>query len=181
MLFDQGRRSEALRIALQLRVLFHDTKMSTSLLRQMGKLDVKILSSSGGSPPMAKYTIQYGALIISERGPDSMPRLRAPLGDGPPTYRFVLLSDWLDELVFVRMALRLTRHDLFKWAANRDGGGHVDIERLPDEYEAFKATAGWAGVVVAGRPFAFDDAHLVALRQMGYEVLQSPDLRALTG
>lgn len=78
---------------------------------------------------------------------------------------------------------RLKRRDIVLGAANKDGGAHVD-RKLDPEYEAL-AKEGSAGALVYQRegkltmcPFA--NAHLVAIRQMGWELLHSPDLISLS-
>ena len=67
-------------------------------------------------------------------------------------------------------------------AANKDGGAHVD-SKLSAEYEAL-AKDGAVGSFVyqtqgqrVGAPI--QDAHLVSLRQLGYELLHSPELLKL--
>ncbi len=85
-----------------------------------------------------------------------------------------------DRNIFIR------RKDLILGAANKDGGAHVDADLDPD-YE-FLASVGALhmyadevhlanGKTVRLPPLK--DAHLVYLRQMGYEVLKSLDLRML--
>jgi hypothetical protein len=58
-------------------------------------------------------------------------------------------------------------------AANKDGGAHVDTE-LPPEYATLDE-----GVWVSSRDGRIGDHHLLYLRQMGYEVLNSPKLVAI--
>jgi hypothetical protein len=103
------------------------------------------------------------------------------LGDAPAT-RVVPIDEWLAQEVFIRGDLRLTRKAVILTAANRDGGAHVD-PRLTPEYEAL-AAAGAAGWFIIEnneerivRPTT--DVHLVCIRQFGYEVSNSPELREL--
>ena len=46
--FDNGAEDEALRIATALRVIFHNTQKSTSLVTHLGFRDAKMLSSARG-------------------------------------------------------------------------------------------------------------------------------------
>ena len=67
-------------------------------------------------------------------------------------------------------------------AANKDGGAHVDSV-LPGDYELLSSD-GAAGTYVgkaAGKKLQgqIRDAHLISLRQFGYELLNSPGLRGL--
>jgi hypothetical protein len=74
---------------------------------------------------------------------------------------------------------RVTRKDVALAARDKDGGAHVDAnltltyERLieSDELGSFVDESG-VRVPITGH-------HYVALRQMGYEVLNSPELTAL--
>jgi hypothetical protein len=67
-------------------------------------------------------------------------------------------------------------------AANKDGGAHVD-PRLTPEYEALSRELvlrlGFVSPITGDRlSFKTDVAHLVALRQMAWEILNSPDVAA---
>ena len=80
----------------------------------------------------------------------------------------------------------LRRRDIILAAANKDGGAHVD-EKLEPNYERLAASGALGmyanritvgdGTVVNLPPIR--DAHLIYLRQMGYEVLHSYDFRLL--
>ena len=65
------------------------------------------------------------------------------------------------------------------WAANKDGGAHVD-QTIPKEYEQIKA-AGALGYfeMPDGSRADIEDAHYTFLRSMAFEVLNSPALSAL--
>jgi len=76
----------------------------------------------------------------------------------------------------------LTRRSIVLAAANKDGGAHVD-SGLTAEYEALAQD----GAIGSFRQDAHEtqsdvpivEAHLVALRQIGYELLHSPELSKL--
>ncbi|WP_455243739.1 hypothetical protein [Petrachloros mirabilis] len=77
---------------------------------------------------------------------------------------------------------RITRKDIVLAAANKDGGAHVDA-KLTKEYQAL-ARDGAVGSFVyqtqGQRTEApIQGAHLVSLRQLGYELLHSPELTSL--
>ena len=71
-------------------------------------------------------------------------------------------------------------------AANKDGGAHVD-EKLEQNYERLAASGAlgmYMSQITVGDGTTIDlppleNAHLVYLRQMGYEVLRSFDMRLL--
>lgn len=72
--------------------------------------------------------------------------------------------------------VRVARRDIALAAANKDGGAHVDAE-LPPEYQ--RLIEGLWVMMGTGKHVA--GQHLLYLRQMGFEILNSPDLSALAG
>jgi hypothetical protein len=53
--FDSGQEDEALRLATSMRVIFHDTQHSTSLLSLLQLKDTQMLSSSRGHGDWQDY------------------------------------------------------------------------------------------------------------------------------
>jgi hypothetical protein len=91
---------------------------------------------------------------------------------------------WENEIVFVLdSGAELNRKDLVLAAANKDGGGHVD-KAYDKKYEELMQGQGVFMTVNPSNAPSFQikskQAHLAALRQIGYEVLTSPDVQALT-
>ena len=114
---------------------------------------------------------------------DGISATYAPIFDGPIQH-FVLVSKWWNQVVYVlNPTTRLTRRNIVLAAANKDGGAHVD-PKLDLEYAALAKESATGALVyqrdgkVTTYPFA--NAHLVAIRQMGYELLHSPDLVSLS-
>jgi hypothetical protein len=72
-----------------------------------------------------------------------------------------------------------SRKRVVLWAANKDGGAHVDDQQEP-EYQQRKA-AGAIGAIEGpgGVLVPIEDAHLTFLRTMAFEVLSSQDLVTL--
>ena len=106
-----------------------------------------------------------------------------------PHKEFVLPDHWWEQVIYVGGSLirggvlgpqlKIRRKDVVLCAADRDGGAHVD-PRLSAEYQAlveglWRATKGPPRTEIS-----LPDDQFVLLRQMGYEVLNSPDLAALT-
>lgn len=171
-LYDSGHKEESIRIAVTLRVLFHDTKSSTSLLTHLGIKDTITLLSTFSveeEPPP-------GQLIIS------IPMFLTPDGVKPPfgdTERkdFVPVSQWWTEII-MRQNSNIARRDVILGAANQDGGAHVDVnpsqktEELIEGIGTFEQRSG--GKVI--RRENLDNHHFHLIRQFGYEVLNSPDI-----
>jgi hypothetical protein len=82
---------------------------------------------------------------------------------------------WWTQMVMAYDGECLTRKEIVLVAANKDGGAHVDDE-LPAKYK--RLVKGYYQTE-DGRFFANHNA--LCLRQMGYEMLNSPKLLALTG
>nr|MBA4117264.1 hypothetical protein [Rubrobacter sp.] len=126
-------------------------------------------------------------------------RYEPVLDDDAAPHIAVSVDGWWEMLVYASSAeagarmpipppepTRLLRRDIVLAAANKDGGTHVDAKLTP-EYERLispDALAMYGGDIhlVDGRtvrPIPNTDTHLVYLRQMGYEMLESPALRSL--
>lgn len=199
--FDQGHREEAIRIAVALRVLLHDTSSSsTSLLTHLGAREsVELLSTCPvreSSPPgfgQVKLTMFVSGLTRTRVSANKGAELYAPLGDALDR-QLVSVKAWWDEVVWIAGGVKLRRRNIILDAANKDGGAHVDAT-LTSKYMLIRkpGAAGFANRVeggvklqlpvdpsasMAGEPLS--DAHLVALRQMGYEILNSPEMTELT-
>lgn len=180
--YDTGHRDEAIRIATSIRVLVHDTRSSTSLITHLGAADLQLLSTVPPDEPdesgLQRVTLNgLASMKFDATGVHLVP----PLGRrGDPFLMSV--DEWWNQRVWLLGARWITRRDIVLAAANKDGGAHVDAE-LTVEYEEL-ARPGAAGTFSVGGPDAdmqpFVQAHLVALRQLGYEILNSVDLIALT-
>ncbi len=185
-LYDGGSCSEAIRIATSLRVLFHETPKSKSLLTRMGAKGFNILSTVPEVSPSAVFYCGMGLLKLSTTGEASVEPAMPP----PGPLRFLRRHFWWKQVIYVRQTklkphpeyLKITREDVVLGAANKDGGAHVDPDFRP-EYRAL-ADGIWkrrlyvAGIATTTR---LADTQLPFLRQLGYEILNSPELLALAG
>ncbi|RJG02777.1 hypothetical protein [Noviherbaspirillum sedimenti] len=177
--YDAGYRDEAIRIATIIRVLIHNTKASTSLLQHLNATTINLFSTTSEPSPQTLFFVGLGMMRMSSDGKnDYFPQL----GDGPPISTFVPVPKWWEQVVMVFGGHRISRRDIVLAAANKDGGAHVDLKLTP-QYEAL-AQDGSVGAFIyetQGKmnEAPIEDAHLVSLRQLGYEVLHSPELQAL--
>jgi hypothetical protein len=174
--YDQGSVEEALRIAVSLRVLFHDTRSSTSLLTHLGKKSsIQLISTIG----LGKTDQELGnSFVLSIPVMLTMDGVRPPLGAGPAP-RTVVCDRWWNEII-MSQSQQFSRRDVVLSSANQDGGAHVDIApdnktiELKDGIGIFTKAVG--GVMVTEE---LTDHHFPLLRQFGYEVLNSPELTGL--
>jgi hypothetical protein len=119
--FDGGNDGEAKRLATSLRVLFHDTSASKSLLGQLGRLGGSFLSTS--FPLNEKNLLPHGGLVVMGVGGGSY----LAMLDDVPFKNWLRFPDWWNEPVFVDdKRERLSRRQLVLAVANQDGGAHVD-------------------------------------------------------
>ncbi len=173
--YDSGHQEEALRIAVSLRVLFHDTQNSVSLLSHLGiKSNVRILSTfAPGFKPDPKRSIRvcYTPMWLNCSTGERTPPL-----EKADCHEFVSVDDWWLEMVS-SWDVELTRKDIVLCAANQDGGAHVDAK--PDN-KTKELVMGVGILRIESNGYVttrlLDNHHFPVLRQFAYEVLSSPDI-----
>lgn len=183
-IFDSGDRDEAIRIATHVRTLFHNTKNTKSLISYFHRPHLHLLSTieaPSGIPyilltgNLSKLSVEFkdGCIV----GIESTPYLQS---EADANHRLVPLHQWWNEQVYVIDGQSISRSDIVLWAANKDGGAHVDIE-LPQLYMKIIDGIITISHVKDGEicSSAAKDAHLADLRQIGHEVLNSPCVQAL--
>ena len=175
--YDTGCKAEAIRIATIIRVLFHDSRWSTSLLSHLGATGIQVLSTVPDRPDGAiEYFFGMGSGELRDDGSvELIPNL-----DTVPPGRMMAVKDWWQQIVFaLRTGESLTRSDIVLPAANQDGGAHVDKEVAPAYSALATDGAGGTRYRVVGDRLELDNSsnlHWVALRQMAYELLESREL-----
>ena len=172
--FDAGHTEEALRIAVTLRVKFHGTKNSTSLLAHLG-LKSSALVLSTFEPGFRENKEDRTFSVTLPLFINSLGERAVPLGNAR-RHEFIRASEWWDETI-AYTNYKVSRKDVVLAAANQDGGAHVDA--APDK-KAETLIRGFLTIrrVVAGKLIEqrINNDHFPILRQLGYEVLNSPDL-----
>ena len=172
--FDQGLTNEAVGIATAIRVILHDAHPAASLLTQLDAWHIHLLSTCHEASPFA---VVFSSLGIQENGPHPGP-LRPNLGDDET---FLLpAAEWWNQVVFILdTGTRVRRRDLALVAASKDGGARVYPD-VPPEYERLAedgALVSCGGELDGAKAvLPAKTAHFVALRTMGWELLNSPDL-----
>lgn len=175
--YDQGMEEEALRIAVSIRIIFHDTKHSVSLLNHLDMEGGNILSSTRGLGDWQDYLSQKIDLAST-----TPVRMIPVLGNN---FRQITIKDWWDgETAFSCLGTKFTRKKIILSVANKDGGAHVDKE-LERYYEIL--CSGEYAFGVTGKNLKYDgkepfeqgvkhypkNAHLALIRQFSHEVLLS--------
>jgi hypothetical protein len=173
--YDHGHSDEAIRIAQQVRVIVHQTSKSTSLLTQLGATHVRLLTTV---TPVSSGTVFFDGMsfVTVTRNPDGdSSKVDAALTAGP-FHKLFPVDDWWNQLLYVRNEVRITRRDLILTAANKDGGAHIDPKLTP-AYE--ELTRGIWSVVTETATTTVPDSNFHFLRQVGYEIVHSPDLQTM--
>ncbi len=190
-LYDAGHIDEGIRIAVTLRVLFHQTPKSTALV--IGHLKwnhIKLVSTnipnSTNSPLFAGLCTLRFELREGPRAKEETRLYFEALLNEATNRRQISFPDWWNtEVVFWlhRRDFNLTRRMLTLAAANQDGGAHVG-STLPKQYGHVNTGAGVSFKVSPDNPSEFapftvspTNGHYASLRQIAYEVLDSPAFR----
>jgi hypothetical protein len=181
--FERGEHDEAVRIALSMRVMFHNSKSSTSLLSHLGlRKEIKLLDTFGPNEPSipgAKLVLSMPMML--NMGGSDHGRIAAPLGISPERHRWLRFQNWWEQVVSVQVELSLTRREVVLCAADQDGGAHVDAKPGATTI-ALKKGFFKAGQSLRGKPHVWRDVpdyHFPLLRQFAYEVLNSPELTSI--
>jgi len=177
--YDQGHQREGVRIATQLRTLFHQGRGSaTSLLTHLKANNISLLSTCDKRKVGQDYFPAMTKILLKppDKRMEWIPKLKTDYE------RKVTFNEWwFREIVYYSKTLNveINRCDLVRGAADKDGGAHVD-NLLEPRYEQILAGFGFVMTVNPdGEPsvnVVCKNGHLAALRQMGYEVLNSPEL-----
>ena len=172
-LYDSGCRQEAIRMATTIRILFHDTNASTSLLKHLGiKGTIRIPTTAISVEPESVCEIDFGELmggmIFSQELEYTLIQKEAPTIAAP---------DWWVQPVFVRNGSLISRRQIVLAAAHKDGGAHVD--ELDDDLRAVKEgfwirTQTRPDGAIVSEPV--ENNHFRIIRRFSDEILSSKEL-----
>lgn len=173
--FDKGNEKEAKRIAANLRILFHETKISHSLLKQLNLKNNFLLISSGVQYSPSNLLSSWTLLTMKISGEGSK---YCPVGlDFDDATQLMKYDDWWNEIIFDDKKYVYTRKDIVLFVANEDGGSHVDPS-LSGKHAALAKynSLGWTdhnGKNPMNNPI------YAAIRQIAYEVLASVKINSI--
>lgn len=182
--YDAGHEAEAERIAVSLRVLFHTTSSSKSLMNLLCQESIVLrsitddLGEGTTTRSQIKWDVRYDPHRIHA----------LPLLGSANSHRDLLFKDWWEgEKVTLALGHPGNRRALVLSLANRDGA-HIDPQ-LTDEDEFLRSLhdlTTWVERAVEGCPptrtrkYKVTNALHANVRQIAHEVLESPALRKLT-
>jgi len=188
--FDAGDWGEAVDIATRLRVIFHPGSPSKhpSILQSLDAEKVPILNTTEPIEDSDNIIEVIGGLYRQSFAKDEHGthyELRPLFGDSryraeAPAFR------WWDQTVNIVAAEAgkhvYTRKDVVVGVANYEGGTHL-ASRIPDSYDVLSRPGGVITIQIGQEGDAQDvpivGVHLAMLRQIAYEVLNSPALHRL--
>lgn len=181
--YDRRSFEAALGIAVALRIIFHDKGRQVSLISHLGTPNIRLLSTA--PDPIGLTKAPTGLLTKLEIKPDALRQEFMPfLGDAAPRRWVPVKAWWEEDYVYkdVDDTITINRRDLALSVAEQDGGAHIDA-RLGALYQRIVDGAGWGMNVEPPNGSSIvvvpTNAHFAPLRQMGWELLHSPDLQRL--
>ena len=171
--YDSGKEIAAKSFATGIRIMVHDTAVSHSLLRQLGRKGDPFLDTA--LPIDSKSFFSYSGLLAASMGPGGCgfkPHLENhPEGGG----KLIPFEDWWNATVFRdQQGNTFSRKQLVLALANQDGGAHVDPQ-LDEVYHKLtrQNSLGWS-IKHGDEPWkAVTNPHYAAVRQIAHELLKS--------
>jgi len=177
-LFDQGMKQEAKRIAALLRILFHDTRMSKSLLGQLGLESIRYVNTAEPYDP-ANLVSHVGLVSFKFDCPSGRRAWIVPKGDPKklPAKAMLSFPKWWNMIVIVakgnKKNIAFSRRELVLYVANTDGGSHVD-DALDEKYMALSRWNAIGIVTIQDEiEKPIDNPVLACIRQIAHEVLRT--------
>ena len=170
--YDNGCINEAKRLAVEIRVLLHNTSRSTSLLTHLKKNDILFYDTSSDYDPNNLLSqMMLIKMRIGPQGPEYIPVLdnESPIHD---LKKKVPFEDWWKKVVFVNTkGDTFDRKDLILNLSNKDGGAHIDAN-LDDAYANLTRfnSLGWM-FERGGIHEDLGNPVLASVRQISYEVI----------
>lgn len=170
-LYDWGSEEEAIRIAVSIRTLMRNSSRSSqkSLLTHLGHPEVKLLTTvepCSFPPPTTTGHQRFWDGVVTSRWHRG----------------FKPASEWFKQPILVSNDNWITRENIVDGAADTDGGAHID-SKLKGNYPVVnEAMTQFAEIQPDGTWGMLEDDvsfHFAALRNMAFELLNSPDLLAL--
>lgn len=173
-LYDDGIDEEAIRIGTSLRVLLNDRGRSVSLLTHLhAKESIKLLTTVMPHTPTPGGS--YDALTVLA---PTKYRMTSPALGGGDFKDFIPAKNWWEQVVFARGGSVMARRDVILTSTDRDGGAHIDSDVGPLGRVLMEGVF-WTDGVMGGRSVDLGNSHFLALRQFGFEILESNELLTL--
>ncbi|MBN8653714.1 MAG: hypothetical protein J0L67_19955 [Cytophagales bacterium] len=176
-IYDSGKKTIAQDIAVKLRVIFHSTNNSKSLIKQL-RLDHVSFVDTGKKYESKNLFNSHWGLIAAQttlgQGGDGSWKY-VPMLD-KSAIRLVDFQNWWDskKVIVDKDKNIFTRRKLVLELADTDGGAHVD-EALKADYHNLtrKNSLGWFQVDQWGKSEALENPVPPSIRQIAFETLET--------
>jgi hypothetical protein len=185
--FDNGDWGEAADMATRMRVILNPgSKSKPSIIQSLGADKAPLLSTC---EPIPEDALSASGSLYSQRFAKDEPSFRYELFPkfGDTHYSAEIPARrWWDQIVEVGGPEGEThvfrRRDVISGVANKDGGAHL-ASLIPESYDVMSKPGGLVTITMGTEGDTEDipivGVHLAMLRQIAYEVLNSPALRRL--
>ena len=170
--YDSGFEDEAQRIATIIRILLHDTRNSTSLLKHLDlKNNINFLTTAG--PYVPANMISYEGLMATSSTGFYLPHCISTNKVEGMLFKF---DDWWNQIVLDDKVNLFTRKDLILEVTDTDGGAHVD-DKLNEAYANLTKNHTLSGkLLIDGKSYPLRNSPVYAcIRQIAFELSYSID------
>lgn len=171
-LFDSGKEHIFQDIATKIRVIFHNSNSSKSLVKQL-KLEHIPMNCSALKYSQSNMVSHLG--LVGFAIGTSTAKYRAPLDDIPVLKKHVTQENWWNsnKVIVDSRKIAFTRRQLVLEVANTDGGAHVDDSIKEDYYNLSRLNSCSWQRVGPGGPEDFESPVPASIRQIAWEILGS--------
>lgn len=174
--FDQQNQNEALRMAVSLRVLFHDTSSSSSILKQLGIKDKILIEDS--SLPIAPQKQADGSFILHGLpgliGIGATPKggkFIAPLALRNGSKGYLNFQSWWDSPCIPAPRCKpYSRKELVLDLVNKEGGAHIN-KKIKKAYQDLTKSSTGTFKINDQEVGYINNVAYVSMRQIAWEVL----------
>lgn len=178
-LYDKGNFNFAQEIAVKLRIIFHNTNNSKSLITQL-KLDHLMFVDTAFTYSSRNLITHFGLIKMRIDRPNNK-IYYIPLGidneDSPKKKKLVSLDNWWDgkKVIVDENKNAFTRKRIIQEVANTDGGAHVDSALEEDYYNLSRQNSlgWWINLKTAEKQIPFNDPVPPSIRQIASEVIET--------
>lgn len=175
-LYDEGCKEEAVRMAVVMRVLLHDTSNSVSLFNLLEvKYVLQIVTTAKSVESELVQEINFGELMSGMLFEKQLEY--TPVQKNTATISAI---DWWNQFVFIRDGRLFSRRQIILSAAHKDGGAHVDY---PDDDLRAVQEGFWIRTRIErdGKAISepMENNHFRILRRFADELLNSKELLSI--
>lgn len=181
-MYDQGELIYAKQIATHIRILVHDTKFSTSLLKLLNRKESMKFCSTATFPKNPIFHISFISPINIRRDDKIINTFVPNFNETSPgeNKKWVDFNTWYNHNVLVSKPNYFSRKDMILYLSNKDGGAHIDPNIEERYYEITKGLKSFlysSAVSLTEDPYHKGEPYLnlyfASVRQIAHELILS--------